>query len=377
MTTIHVPILARIEGEGALELTIRDQHIISLSLKIYEPPRLFEKFLEGRHYSELLDIVARICGICPVAYQMSAVHALEQCFGVLINPWVRMMRRLFYCGEWLESHSMHIHFLALPDFLGFPSALEMAKVYPIQLQQGLMLQALGNEVISFLGGRSVHPVGACVGGFYKAPSLIAAKKLLEKIKKSLFLAEALIHFTARLPLANNSHDFCSVALSHPTEYPFNEGSIKTTSDLSLDIKQFDQYFSEYQVAYSNALHCTLQGKNYLVGPLACININHQQLPEETRKLMKDLDLTFPSFNMFDSIIARALEIHFCLLEAIRILEGYFYPECAKVEVTPRAGIGYGCSEAPRGLLWHAYQLDENGMIQSARLVPPTSPRTTG
>src|SRR5579885_146834 len=156
---INVPILARVEGEGALELTIQDRAIQSLQLKIYEPPRLFEKLLENRPYSDVLDIVARICGICPVAYQMTAAHAIERCFGMDPGPWVRQMRRLFYCGEWIESHSMHIHLLAAPDFLGFKSAAEMAKQYPQEVRRGLRLQAFGNELIKLLGGRSVHPVG--------------------------------------------------------------------------------------------------------------------------------------------------------------------------------------------------------------------------
>ncbi len=370
--SINVPILARVEGEGALELQIRNQQIESLQLKIYEPPRLFEKFLEGRNYSEVLDFVARICGICPVAYQMSATQAIEQCFGITINPWVRELRRLFYCGEWLESHSMHIHFLALPDFLGFNSAPEMAKDYPEQVRRGLRLQSFGNSLIKLLGGRSVHPVGACVSGFYKAPELTQVESLLNIAEQRLADCRDLLTWLASLSLPDNSHDFLCVSLYHPTEYPFNEGHIVADNGFNITSDQFENYFKEFQVPYSNALHCTLQNQTYLVGPLARVNNCFGHLPVEIHLLLQQLGFNFPSKNMYHSIIARAIEIYYCVLEAIRILKKYKQPKNSFMEVTPQAGIGYGCTEAPRGLLWHRYEIDENGIIKSARIVPPTS-----
>lgn len=320
--SINVPVLARVEGEGALELHIRNSEIKTLKLKIYEPPRLFEKFLEGRNYTEVLDIVARICGICPVAYQMSATQAIEHCFGIKPTPWVRTMRRLFYCGEWLESHSMHIHFLALPDFLGFKSVPEMAKVYPEEVRRGMRLQALGNDLIKLLGGRSIHPVGACVGGFYKAPTLPEINRMLDKAKAGLGDCDALIRWIAELSLPDNSHEFTSVSLYHPTEYPLNEGRLVSNHGLNISIDEFDAYFKESQVPYSNALHCLLQNKPYLVGPLARVNNCFGHLPIPIHLLLQSLKINFPSQNMYDSIIARAVEIYYAVLEAIRILEQY-------------------------------------------------------
>lgn len=371
-TTINVPILARVEGEGALEIAIRDQTIQRLQLKIYEPPRLFEKFLEGRAYSDVLDMVARICGICPVAYQMSATHAIEQCFGINPSDWVRDMRRLFYCGEWLESHSLHIHFLAAPDFLGFKSAPAMAKVYPEAVHRGLRLQALGHELIRLLGGRSVHPVGACIGGFYKAPDQSRVALLLEHVNARIHDCEALIEWVASLPLGDNSHDFTCVSLRHPNEYPMNGGTIVSDQGLDSRIDCFDHYFKEQQVPYSTALHCLLQGKPYLVGPLARMNINYDHLPLPIKDSLNRVGIHFPSKNMVHSIVARAAEIYYCVLEAKRILESYHYPKLAHPIIQPRAGIGYGCTEAPRGMLWHCYEMDENGVVKSARIVPPTS-----
>lgn len=371
-TLIEVPILARVEGEGALKIAIRNLKIETLELQIYEPPRLFEKFLEGRSYTQVLDMVARICGICPVAYQMSATHAIEQCFKTSPTPWVRAMRRLFYCGEWLESHSLHIHFLAAPDFLGFQSAPEMAKIYPNEIHRGLRLQALGHELIELLGGRSVHPVGACIGGFYKAPSVTQITEALLHVKARITDCEALIEWVASLPLGDNTHDFTSVSLRNPDEYPMNEGTIVSDKGLHISIESFEDYFNEFQVPYSNALHCLLQGKPYLVGPLARINNNYEKLPLAIRDILHRVNVRFPSNNMVHSILARAAEIYYCVLEAERILEAYAYPESSHAEVQVKAGIGYGCTEAPRGMLWQRYELDAQGLIQSARIVPPTS-----
>ncbi len=379
--TINVPLLTRIEGEGALELQIKEGVIQSLQLRIFEPPRLFEKFLEGRSYDEVIDIVARICGICPVAYQMSAAHALESLFRAEPGPWVRAMRRLFYCGEWLESHALHIHLLAAPDFLGFNSVSEMAVEYGEEVRRGLKLQALGNKILRTLGGRSVHPVGARVGGFYHAPPAEEMHALLEECKAALPDAEALVHWVAMLEIEPDEQAFISVALQHPDEYPMNEGRIVASDGLDIDISQYHDYFRESHVAHSTALHAHYfpggysegkEGVPYLVGPLARVNLNFMQLPQAVRDNLAATAIRFPSNNMFHSAMARALEIHFALLEAIQILEGYQPSGSPSVEVTPRAGEGFGCTEAPRGILWHRYEIDGDGKVLSATITPPTS-----
>lgn len=369
---IEVPILARVEGEGALELSIRNHEIDALKLKIYEPPRLFEKFLEGRDYTDVLDFVARICGICPVAYQMTAAQAIEQCFQLTVSSWVRDMRRLFYCGEWLDSHSIHVHFLALPDFLGFKTAPAMAAVYPEEVKRGLRIQAFGHQLITLLGGRSVHPVGACVGGFFKAPDLTHVNALLAQTDEMIGDCEALLLWLAKLPLPDNSHDFTSVSLYHPAEYPFNEGRIVSTNGLNCSIETFDHFFKEFQVPYSNALHCTLEGKPYLVGPLARMNQCFQHLPAEILRLLEKHNIVFPSKNMYHSIIARAVEMYYCVLEAKRLLANYQKPAQSFQKPAVRQGEGYGATEAPRGLLWHHYQMNADGSVKKARIVPPTS-----
>ena len=380
---IHVPVLARVEGEGALDLQIRDGHITQLQLRIFEPPRLFEKFLEGRSYSEVTDIVARICGICPVAYQMSASHAIESIFQAQPGPWVRAMRRLFYCGEWIESHALHIHLLAAPDFLGFNSAIEMAAQYPEEVKRGLRLQALGNRILRTLGGRSVHPVGVRIGGFYHAPTQEEMHDLLAACRAALPEAEALVQWVATLNLPDDDQDFISVALRHADEYAFNEGHLVSSDGLDIRIDRYQDFFREFHAPHSTALHAhyypqgdardpEAEGIPYLVGPLARVNLNLGQLPQAVQDNLAATGIGFPSRNMFHSALARAAELHYALLEAIAQLENYRPSDTPYVEVTPRAGVGYGCTEAPRGILWHRYELDAQGAVVNAIITPPTS-----
>lgn len=369
---INVPVLARVEGEGALDLTILDNRITELKLNIYEPPRFFEKFLEGRSHHEVIDIVARICGICPVAYQMSAVHAIEEILQIKPLAWVRDMRRLMYCGEWIESHALHIHLLAAPDYLGFDSALSMAEQYPAEVRRGLRLQNLGNQIIRLLGGRSVHPVGVRVGGFHHAPAASEVKRLKQELVAARADAHALIRWTAELNLTDIEQDFTCVALHHPHEYPMNEGRIIASNGLAIDISDYQQHFTESQVAHSTALHSTLHGTPYLVGPLARLNLNHRQIPAHILALAEHAGIRFPSRNMFHSIVARAIEIGYALEEAIRLLDAYTTAQRPYVTSEPAAGTGYGCTEAPRGILWHRYDLDARGNVTKAVIIPPTS-----
>ncbi len=370
--SINVPMLARVEGEGALHIEIGAGGIEALQLKIFEPPRFFEKLLETRSYLEVSDVVTRICGICPVAYQISALQALESLFDADVGQWVKDMRRVYYCGEWIESHCLHMHLLAAPDFFGYPSVVEMAADYPEIVRRGLKLQGLGNDLIKLLGARSVNPVGARPGGFYRAPEVAAVQALCQKLRDALPDAFELVRWTAGIDLPDIAQGFTSVALHHPERYAIAEGNIVTSTGVTLTAAEFEQHFSEQHVPHSTALHCLLHGQPYLVGPLARINLNYDQLRPEVKQLLQECRVTFPSSNMFHSIIARAAEVCQALLDSIDILQAYTLPEHPYVHLTPQAGVGYGASEAPRGLLWHRYEIDAQGAVRQARIVPPTS-----
>ena len=370
--TLKVPVLTRVEGEGALDLRIKDGSIEELRLRIFEPPRLFEKFLEGRHYNEVPDMVARICGICPVAYQVTAAQALEELFAVEVSPWVHDMRRVFYCGEWIQSHSLHIHLLAAPDFFGCNSAIELARNHPDVVRRGLRLQSLGNEIMELFGARSVHPVGLRVGGFHHAPAIAQILALRQNLLDAIPEAEALVRWTASIPLPQDNQPFLSVALRNETSYAIEAGRIAISDGLEIGTPEYDAHFAEYQQPHSTALFSAYHQQPYLVGPLARLNLNHLQLPENIRSLIGETGLKYPSGNIFTSVAARAVEILFAIQEAARLLENYQLPDAPYAPVQPRAGIAFGATEAPRGLLWHRYAVDGDGKILSARIVPPTS-----
>lgn len=370
--TIAVDMIARVEGEGALRVTVKDGIVQDVELRIFEPPRFFEAFLVGRHYDEVPDIVARICGICPVAYQMSAVHALEQIFAVRVEGALRDLRRMIYCGEWIESHTLHVYMLHAPDFLGYASAIAMAKDHPEIVTRGLRLKKAGNAIMALLGGRSVHPVSVKVGGFSRVP----LRRELEGLKEELLWARDAAVETVRWVAGFDSPDFAQdytfVALRPPDEYPFNEGQIVSDNGLHIAAAEFEQHFSEEQVPYSNALHCTLHGSPYFVGPLARLNLNHDHLSPLAKQVLADTGLSLPLRNPFHGIIARSVEILYALEEALRLIEQYAPPSSPVVPVAVRPGVGMACTEAPRGTLYHRYRVGADGLVQEAKIIPPTS-----
>ena len=370
--TISVGTIARVEGEGALRVTVKDGEVRDVELRIFEPPRYFEAFLVGRHYSEVPDIVARICGICPVAYQMSAVHAIEQIFGLCVEGALRDLRRLIYCGEWIESHALHVYMLQAPDFLGCESGIAMAKDRAALVTRGLRLKKAGNAIMTLLGGRSVHPVSVKVGGFSRVPNRRELDHLTDELLWARDAAAETVRWVAAFDYPDFAPDYTCVALRHPDEYPFNEGHILAGNGLDISVGEFERQFTEHQVPYSNALQCTLHGASYLVGPLARVNLNHDRLPPWVRQVLADTGLSLPLRNPFHGIVARSIEMLYALEESLRVIERYEPPPAPSLPVTVRAGTGMACTEAPRGILYHRYRVDGDGVIREAKIVPPTS-----
>jgi coenzyme F420-reducing hydrogenase alpha subunit len=370
---VKVDALARVEGEGGLFVKLKDGRVADVQLRIYEPPRFFEALLRGRHFSEAPDITARICGICPVAYQMSAVQAMEAALGVHVDGPLRALRRLLYCGEWIESHVLHVAMLHAPDFLGYASALHMAQDHPDVVALALELKKLGNDVVSAIGGREIHPINVRVGGFHKVPSKGDLTPLAERLKRGLDAAARLAGVVAGFAFPDFERDYEFVALRHPLEYPLNEGRLASNHGLDVDVTEYEEHFQEEHVPHSNALHSVLRRRGaYLVGPLARYSLNFDRLPEVARDAARAAGLGRECRNPFRSIVVRMVETLFAIDEALRLIAAYEAPDRPAVEVAPRAGMGHGCSEAPRGILYHRYRLDQNGLIEAAKIVPPTA-----
>ncbi len=371
--TITVDYLARVEGEGAFKVVLRNGKVENAEFRIFEPPRFFEAFLRGRAFTEAPDITARICGICPVAYQMSAVHAMENALGITVAGPLRALRRLLYCGEWIESHTLHIYMLHAPDFLGYSGAIEMARAHGEAVRRGLMLKQVGNEIMTLLGGREIHPINVRVGGFYRAPRKRDLAPLAERLKWARDAALETVRWTAGFDFPERARDYTFVALRHAEEYPFNEGRIVSNRGLDITAAQYEDYFEESHLPRSNALHARLKdGKAYLVGPLARYSLNFDRLSPLAQQAARDAGLEPVCNNPYRSIVVRAVEVLYACDEALRIIAAYEEPERPFVAAEPRAGVGFGATEAPRGLLYHRYRLASDGTIQEARIVPPTS-----
>jgi coenzyme F420-reducing hydrogenase alpha subunit len=371
--TIKVDVLARVEGEGSLFIRMKGDKVADVRLKIFEPPRFFEAFLRGRRFTEAPDLTARICGICPIAYQMGAVHAMERICGVKVEGALRDLRRLMYCGEWIESHVLHVAMLHAPDFLGYQDAIEMARDHPDLVKTALRVKKAGNTLVALLGGREVHPINVRVGGFYRVPEKKELAAVAEELKWAREAARELVQWTGSLDFPEFEHDPEYVALRHESEYPLNEGRLVSNRGLDIPIEDFEKYFVEEQVEYSNALHCSLSGRGpYLVGPLARYNLNFDRLGLLAKEAAREAGLKEVCGNPFKSIVVRSVEALWACDEALRIIGSYEKPEQPAAEVIPRAGTGWGCTEAPRGICYHRYRIDANGVIQEARIVPPTS-----
>jgi sulfhydrogenase subunit alpha len=371
--TIKVNYLARVEGEGAFKVVVRDGVVERAELSIFEPPRFFEAFLRGRAFSEAPDITARICGICPVAYQMSSIHAIEQALGVQVAGPLRELRRLLYCGEWIESHTLHVYMLHAPDFLGYEGAIDMARDHGDVVRRGLALKKAGNEILTLLGGREIHPINVRVGGFYRIPTRRELQPLAEKMKWARDAALETVRWVAGFEFPECERDYELVALRHPDEYPLNEGRIVSNRGLDITADAYDQRFEESHVERSTALHSRLRERGaYLVGPLARYSLNFDRLSPLAQQASREAGLGSACANPYRSIIVRAVEVLYACDEALRIIEAYEPPDRAAALVEPRAGVGCAATEAPRGLLYHRYRLEEDGSIAEARIVPPTS-----
>jgi len=373
--TIRVGAISRVEGEGALNITVRNGSIVSAQLNIYEPPRFFEAFLRGREVREVTDIVARICGICPVAYQMTAAHALEKALGLVVPDGVRELRRLLYCGEWIESHGLHVYMLHAPDFLGFESGISLAAAHREIVERGLRIKQIGNRILEVLGGRAIHPINVTVGGFYRSPRVADLMSLLPDLKWGVGAAIETFRWAAGFDFPDFEADYEFVGIRHETEYPMNEGRVVSSRGLDCPVTEYEQHFAERHEPQSTALHSVMlpEERPYLVGPLARMNLCRQQLSDSAKREADAARLEQPCKNNYKSILARSLELITAFEEAVRLVEGYrTEPSPSRAELVLRPGEGCHATEAPRGLIFHRYRIGDDGLIAEAKIVPPTS-----
>jgi len=372
--SLSVAALARVEGEGAMRVTVDGDRVSAVELNIYEPPRFFEAFLRGRGHTEPPDLTARICGICPVAYQMSACRAIEAACGVTVDGALADLRRLLYCGEWISSHALHIYLLHAPDFLGYDGAVDMARDHRALVERGLSLKRAGNQIMTTVGARAIHPVNVRLGGFYRAPARAELAELVEPLRRALDDACATAAWVGGFEVPDFTHDHELMALVDPGRYAIEAGEPRTDRGLSFPVHDFERHVIEHQVPHSTALHARLADRpgRYLTGPTARYTLNHRWLSPVARQAATDAGLGADCRNPFRSIAVRAVELVYAIDEALRLIEAYEPPDRPAVPVPPRAGVGHGATEAPRGVLFHRYEIADDGTVRTARIVPPTS-----
>jgi len=370
---IDVHGLARVEGEGSLHVAIRDGALERVELEIFEPPRFFEAFLRGRGFEEPPDITARICGICPVAYQMSACAALEDACGVEVGERIGKLRRLLYCGEWIQSHALHIYLLHAPDFFGCRDAVELAALDAAAVERGLRLKKTGNHLMETVGGRAIHPVNVRLGGFYRAPTREEVTALVEPLRRARDESLETVAWVAGFAFPEIEAPYRFVALSHPDHYAIETGRIVSSDGIDATAAEFAELAVEEHVERSTALQSRIEGRGpYLTGPLARYALNHSKLPAIARDAAAAAGLGPVCNNPFRSVIVRAVELLFACDEALRLATEYEPPEPPAATVVPRAGTGAGATEAPRGMLLQRYELEADGTIHAARIMPPTA-----
>ncbi|MCW7943788.1 dehydrogenase [Streptomyces hygroscopicus] len=389
---IRIPAITRVEGEAALHLRILDGTVTEARLRIYEPPRFFEAFLRGRAHSEPPDITSRVCGICPVAYQLSACRAVEDACGAVVDGQLAALRRLLYCGEWIESQTLHIHLLHAPDFLGHDDAIAMARTHRAHVERGLRLKQTGNAIMELLGGRAIHPVNVRLGGFHRVPSRSELRPLAERLRIALDDAWDTVRWVAGFDFPDAECDADLLALAEPGTYAIESGvptvlpADGTLPPRSFPVHDFRDHVTEEQVPHSTALHSRLDGRRHLTGSLARYAVSGHLLSPGALQAAREAGLGDPPLargtegrtrteacrNPYRSILVRAVEVLYAVEEALRIIDAYEPPPRPYTDVPPRAGEGHGATEAPRGLLYHRYAIDEEGRITEASLVPPTA-----
>ncbi len=372
---IRTDALARVEGEGAMYVELDGDEVRDVKLRIYEPPRFFEALLRGRAFTEAADITSRICGICPIAYQISALRAMEDACDVAIDSGpIRELRRLIYCGEWIESLTLHVFLLHAPDFLGYNGFVDMAREHAEIAERGLHLKKAGNTIVSVLGGREIHPINLCLGGFYRVPTKAELRRaLVDPLDRAREIALETVRWTSGFDFPELDWAPELVALSEPGRYPIDLGRIVSDRGLDIAPPQFSAHIVEEHVEHSNALHARLRARgSYLCGALSRYNLSSEWLWPLAKSAADEASLGPVCHNPFQSIIVRSVEILQACDEALSIIAEYEQPDRPAVDVEPRRAVGHGVSEAPRGMIYHRYGIDDEGTILDAMIVPPTS-----
>lgn len=375
-TTLSMHHIARIEGHGNVHVSIEDGKVRDVQMNIVEPARLFESMVVGRPYDKISYIASRICGICSSSHVVTDLLAIEDAFGVEVSDRTRMLRELLVYGSYLQNHASHLFVFAAPDFAGEESLFPLAVTEPELFKGGLAIKALGNELCTKVGGRSIHPITAVVGGFTHEMSSSEYIEMADKLRDMRPFAEKVVDVFAAFPVPDIATKGDFLALHEKGHYAVVSGRPCFVKDgFEFDRAQYRDYIEEYQVAHSAAYFSRRRDtqETFAASALARVNASWNELTREARLAAAKAGLRPPSLNPYSNNVAQAVElVDVCvrceaMLRELAEGEGSSKP----VEFEPKAGRGVGMTEAPRGTLVHDVEFDEAGRVVHANIITPT------
>lgn len=363
--------ICRIEGHGYLKLSYEHSKV---QLVIDEGERLFETLLIGRPYTDAPFITARICGVCPTAHTLASINALENAFGVMVNKEIESLRKVLLAGQIIQSHALHFFFLAAPDYIGIDNALDLAEKKPEVFKIALALKEIGDDIVRTIGGRQVHPVTPCVGGFSKGFDKKTLIELKKRIDGNMHFALETLDLAQKFKYPSFERTSTYIALTDGKEYSILIGKITSNKGLKTDVQNYDLNIKEKVLDYSSAKHATHDKESFMVGALSRVNLQTNKLSPKAGKAVKNFKkINFPSNNPYHINLAQAVEMVHFMEECSTLLETLIHGKepVLKVPYKVKATTAAGAIEAPRGTLYHAYDIDAKGIIKACDIITPT------
>ncbi len=371
---INVDHLTRVEGHGNIIVNIKQGRIEECKWEVVEAPRFFEAFVRGRSYLELSHITSRICGICSVGHTLASLKATEAALGVQVSEQTRLLRRILAQGENLQSHVLHTYFLAAPDFVGAPSVFPLVKTHPDVVLRALRLKKLANDLCDVFGGRTVHPITPTVNGFTKLPEIEDVKEIRKRLAEAEPDLEATLELFKSLKIPDFKRETEYISLKSKEEYALYDGAIASTDAGTTPVANYRNWTNEYLVPHSTAKYTKNVRDSYMVGALARFNNNHEQLSPGAKKAAAALGLKAPCYNPFMNNVAQVVEVVHGVEESIRLIDELMYKGWKEEDrrVVVKAGRGVGSVDVPRGILFHDYTYDKDGICVEANCIIPTN-----
>ena len=371
---VDVHHLARVEGHGNIKICVEDGQLKEARWDVVETPRFFEVMLKEKHYSSAAILTARICGICSIGHALASLEATEDAFGIAIPPTATKLRLLAKHGETLQSHYLHLLFLAAPDFLGLTSVLPLLEANPAVIDIARRLKGLGNRICDVVAGRTTHPVSLQVGGVARFPDRRALAAFKGELDDSLADINAVADLFATFDIPDFVRETEFVSLKSEVEYPFIGRQLVSSDGVQLGAGEYLAMTNEYVVEDSTSKWCRLSRESFAVGALARFNNNAALLVPEAAEVANRLGLTAVCHNPFMNNVAQLVECVQVTHQAMALVDELLDSEGedVRVPVVARAGEGVGVVEVPRGILYHHYEYDDKGYIKRANCIIPTT-----